>query len=231
MKTLANVIELEPTTLETPIGWEEPAVCPGVVVARGKRVVLRTLTPADLDHLAEWTEDPFIERMVGSELLHSYKHVYDKDASFYEACLTDPTQVVLVIEANGWTRPVGLVRLFNIHVQEGYAFLETILTDPKALRKGLGVEASQLIAYYGVDVLGLRRIEAKVYEYNLLSINSLRKHGFQQEGVLRKACFQGGRYWDVIVFGILKEEIEEQRKKDKMYFPFDGTEGDASEPT
>jgi RimJ/RimL family protein N-acetyltransferase len=232
METLGNVIEAEPMPVEAPIGREEPALWQGGVIAQGKRVALRTLTPADLDHLSDWTDDPFIERMVGSELLYTYKHVYDKDASFYEACLTDPTQVVMMIEARGgWTKPVGLVRLYNIHVAEGYAFLETMITDPRALRKGLGVEASQLIAYYGVDVLGLRRIEAKVYEYNLLSINSLRKHGFQQEGVLRKACAKGGRYWDVIVFGILKEEIEEQRKKDKLYFPFDGTEGDTSEPT
>lgn len=231
MKSLGNVLELGATTLEPPVDWEEPVVSQAVLIARGKRVVLRTLIPADLDYLSEWSEDPFLEQMVGSELLYTYKHVHDKDTSFYEACLTDPTQVVLVIEARGWPKPVGLVRLFNIHVPEGYAFLETMLTDRKAHRKGLGVEASQLIAYYGVDVLGLRRIEAKVYAYNLLSINSLRKHGFQQEGVLRKACFHGGRYWDVIVFGILKEEIEEQRKKDQMYFPFDGTEGDTSEPT
>ena len=37
------------------------------------------LEPAeDLDDLAEWAEDPFIERMVGSEFLGAYKHVYDK---------------------------------------------------------------------------------------------------------------------------------------------------------
>ncbi len=81
---------------------------------------------------------------------------------------------------------------------------------------GFGVEASKLISYYGIDVLGLRRIEAKVYAYNTLSINSLKRHGFQQEGILRKAGFQGGQACDVVVFGILREEIEEQRRKDGL---------------
>src|SRR5439155_23124233 len=139
------------------------------VVSRGTRVYLRTLRPEDLDYLSEWAEDPFIERMVGSEFLNTYKHVYDKDPSFYEAVLTDTTQVVLVVEGNhGWRKPLGLARLFNIHLLEGYAFLEVVLTDQKALRRGFGVEAGKLISYYGVDVLGLRRIEAKVYEYNSL---------------------------------------------------------------
>ena len=188
------------------------------VVSQGLRVYLRTLSPEDLEYLSEWAEDAFIERMVGSELLNSYKHVYEMDS----------TQIVLVIEASPeWARPLGLARLFNIHLLEGYAFLEVMLTDPKALRRGFGVEAGKLISYYGVDVLGLRRIEAKVYEYNRLSANSLRRNGFRQEGILRQAGYQDGQCWDMLVFGILKHEIEQQRKKDRIYLPLEGAEGEA----
>jgi [ribosomal protein S5]-alanine N-acetyltransferase len=204
----------------------------GSVIARGARVYLRTLTPGDLEHLSAWVDDPFLERMVGSELLQTYKHVWDKSPEFFEALLADPTQVVLVVEANqSWTKPVGVVRLFNIHLLEGYAFLETIIADPRAMKRGFGVEAGKLISYYGVDVLGLRRIEAKVYEYNVLSMNSLRRNGFRQEGVLRQAGFDGERYWDLVIFGILKEEIEAQRKKDKLSLPLDSPEGNGRDPS
>jgi RimJ/RimL family protein N-acetyltransferase len=216
------VIQLDPAD-PAPLPRPDVARPRSVVVARGRRVSLRTLVPSDLESLSEWAEDPFLEQMVGSEFLHAYKHVYDKGPEFYEACLTDPTQVVFVVEANrGGTRPLGVVRLFNIHLLEGYAFLETMITDQRALKKGFGVEAGRLISYYGVDVLGLRRIEAKAYEYNLLSINALRRNGFTQEGILRKAGLHGGQYWDVVIFGILKDEIEEQRKKDKVCFPLEG---------
>lgn len=205
----------------------DPAIEP-TVVTRNKCIYLRTLVPADLGYLAEWADDPFIEKMVGSEFLHSYKHAYDKDPSFYDAVLTDPTQVPLVIEAHqGWGKPVGLVRLFNIHVVEGYAYIETVIADPKALRHGFGVQASRLMAYYGIDVLGLRRIESKVYEYNAVSINTLKRNACVQEGVLRKAAFRDGRYWDVIVFGILREELEELRRRDKYLLPPEGTGIDA----
>jgi [ribosomal protein S5]-alanine N-acetyltransferase len=204
----------------------------GSVISRGTRVYLRTLTPADLEHLSAWVDDPFLERMVGSELLHTYKHVWDKSPAFFDALLTDPTQVVLVVEAyRGWTKPVGVVRLFNIHLLEGYAFLETIIADPRAMKRGFGVEAGKLVSYYGVDVLGLRRIEAKVYEYNVLSMNSLRRNGFRQEGVLRQAGFDGERYWDLVIFGILKEEIEAQRKKDRVSLPLESPEGNGREPS
>ena len=204
----------------------------GVVISRGTRVYLRTLQASDLEHMASWVDDPFLERMVGSEFLQAFKHVWDKSPAFYDAVLTDPTQVALMIEAyRGWTKPVGVVRLFNIHLLEGYAFLETIITDMRAMKRGFGIEAAKLIAYYGMDVLGLRRLEAKVYEYNVLSMNSLRRNGFRQEGVLRQAGFDGERYWDLVIFGILKEEIEAVRRRDKVYLPLDPSEGNGREST
>jgi len=187
-----------------------------LVIMRGKWISLRTLVPSDLAYLSEWADDPHVEKMVGSEFLHAYKHQYDKHPSFYEAVLNDPTQVVFMIDAHqGWDRPVGLIRLFNVHVVEGYAYIEAIVADQKALKRGFGVHACRLISYYGVDALGLRRIEAKVYEYNALSINTLKRNNCVQEGVLRKAAYKDGRYWDVYVFGILKEELEELRRRDK----------------
>jgi [ribosomal protein S5]-alanine N-acetyltransferase len=204
----------------------------GVVISRGTRVYLRTMTVQDLEHLSRWVDDPFLDRMVGSELLHSYRDVWERSPAFYEAVLTDPAQVVLMVEAcHGWTQPIGVVRLFNIHLLEGYAFLEAIIADVRAMKRGFGVEAGKLLCCYGMDVLGLRRIEAKVYAYNALSMNCLRRNGFRQEGVLRQAGFDGKHYCDVVVFGILKEEMETQRQKEKVQLPLDPVEGNGREPT
>lgn len=195
----------------------------GVVIVRGTRVYLRTFTRGDLEHLAGWVDDPFLERMVGSEFLHAFKHDWDKNPGFHDAVLNDATQVVLMVEARAgnWPGPVGLVRLFNIHLLEGYAFLETIIAHERALRRGFGIEAGKLVAYYGVDALGLRRLEAKVYEYNVLSMNALKRNGFHQEGVLRQAGYDGTRHWDVVVFGILGDEIEAVRRRDKVGLPLE----------
>jgi len=230
LDVMGNVIDVEETPPHVPADIRRPNQ--GVVISRGTRVYLRTFTQADLAWLSEWVEDPYLERMVGSEFFHAFKHNWDKAPAFHEAVLNDPTQVVLMVEAHrGWTKPVGVVRLFNIHLLEGYAFLETIITDRRAIRRGFGVEAGKLVAYYGVDVLGIRRIEAKVYAYNVLSMNTMRRNGFHQEGVLRQAGFDGTRYWDVVVFGILKDEIDAVRKRDKVYLPLDEPEGNVIEPT
>jgi RimJ/RimL family protein N-acetyltransferase len=186
----------------------------GRVIAQGERVNLRALVSTDRALLQRWANDPALDYLAGSELLRSYRRAGEPEA-FIDACLADPTQaVMIVVPADGRPEPLGLVRLFNIHRPDGYAFLETLIAARRAVGRGFGIEAGKLICGWGLDVLGLERIEAKVYAYNTLSINALKRNGFRLEGVLRRAGFQDGRRCDMLVFGILREELEAQRRKE-----------------
>jgi RimJ/RimL family protein N-acetyltransferase len=187
---------------------------PSRVMAAGERVCLREPHSADQLLLEGWASDTFLERMAGSEFLRALRHVDNHDPAFLAGCQTDPTQVIMIVTEVESGKAIGYVRLFNIHRGDGYAFLETIIAEQPAARRGCGVEAGKLICAWGLDVLGLERIEAKVYDYNLLSINSLKRNGFRLEGVLRKATLREGQRCDVLVFGILREELEAQRRKE-----------------
>ena len=184
------------------------------IFAVGKRVYARALRVSDLPHLSAWAADPMLEEMVGSELFTQFIEVYRRSPVFLDALRADHTQVNMVICTREGDRPLGLVRLFNIHRREGYAFLETIIADPRALRLGYGIEGSKLIAYWAIDVLKLRRLEAKVYPWNRLSVNTMKRRGWQLEGVLREAVFHEGEYRDLLVFGILAHEIAANKADD-----------------
>lgn len=189
------------------------------VLAQGKRVRLRTFTRGDLNYLGKWSDSPFVEKMVASEFLYQYKHIYHRrNDVFLDFLLRDTTQLpaLIIPRHQEPEQPVGFVRLYTINLIHGYAFLETVIADPHSMRKGWGVEASRLLLAYALDHIGIHRVEAKVFAYNQLSINSLRRNGFRQEGVLREACFTDGKFWDILVFGILKEEMEQERKKDEI---------------
>jgi RimJ/RimL family protein N-acetyltransferase len=186
----------------------------GPVVAQGERVGLRPLLTTDRPLLDRWAWDPELDYLAGSELLRAYRSAGDLTI-FVDTCLADPSQAVMVIvPADGRSEPLGLGRLYNIHRQEGFAFLEMLIAERQAVGRGFGVEAGKLICAWGLDVLGLERIEAKVYAYNRLSINALKRNGFRLEGVLRQAGFQDGQRCDMLVFGILREELEAQRQKE-----------------
>ena len=203
-----------PTASPTSAWDDDGPDAEGVIFARGRRVVLRTLRRADLPVLSQWARSAFLREMVGSELLHTYRTIYRESPAFLDMLRADASQLNLVIVAPGWDRPVGMVRLFNVHREDGYAFFETMIAEGRALRLGFGIEASKLLAYYAIDVMGLRRLEAKVYEHNLLSINTMKRRGWQLEGTLRQAVLHHGRYENLLVFGILRDEIEAQKLDD-----------------
>lgn len=189
------------------------------------RLMLRQPTWDELPLFARWANEPLLDQMVGSEFLYRCRHLGPYHPEFVASVLGDATALTLVVQPRGASvPPVGFVRLYNIRLLEQLAFLETAVADLHALRKGWGIEASRLLIACGMDLLGLRRVEAKVYAYNLLSINSLRRNGFRQEGILRRAKTYEGQHWDILVFAILREEMEEQRRREQ--FPYLGFWGE-----
>lgn len=192
----------------------------GAAVAATGRLCVRPPAWDDLALFERWANESRLDEMVGSQLLYLCRHLGPYHPEFTARTLHDPTSVTVLVEPLPGRGPVGFVRLYNVHLGEGFAFLETAIATPRALRGGMGIEASRLVLAWAMDVLGLRRIEAKVYAYNLLSVNSLRRNGFAQEGVLRRARTWEGQQWDILVFAILDEEMRRQRARDA--FPYLG---------
>jgi RimJ/RimL family protein N-acetyltransferase/ABC-type transporter Mla MlaB component len=176
-------------------------------------MTLRVPAWDDLASFDRWAVEPLLDQMVGSRLLYRCRHLAAHDADFVAEVTANPTALTALIVPAQTGRPVGFVRLYQIDLVEGFAFLETAVADVRALRRGWGVLASRLLLCWAMDVLGLHRVEAKVYAYNALSVNALTRNGFVREGRLRSAREYDGRRWDLLVFGILHEEMVAQRTR------------------
>ena len=200
----------------------EPAAGPAVIAAAG-RVTLRQPRLDDLPAFRDWGRDGFVDQMVGSPLLYRCRHLPIDDPILLDVVAHDPRSVTAVIESPVAKGPLGFVRLHEIDLAAGFAFLETVVVEPQALRRGIGIEASRLLVAWAMDALAIRRVEAKVYASNLLSINALRRNGFQQEGVLREARIYEQQAWDILVFAILEREMRRERAAEQFasfaFFP------------
>jgi RimJ/RimL family protein N-acetyltransferase len=180
---------------------------PPVIPSNGAHV--RLVPPAwdDMRLLADWAKDDRLADSVGSDMLQLGRYFGFGDPQFVGAVLETPTSLLFLIVPLTLATPVGFVRLYNINLAQRFGFLETVVATPPGRRPAWGIEASQLLSRYAVDVLGLHRIETKVYADNVLSTNALRRHGFTLEGQLREAHARAGHRGDILVFGILEPEI------------------------
>lgn len=72
--------------------------------------------------------------------------------------------------------------------------------------KGIMTEAVHGIVQFGFRYMQLNRIEADVTLNNHASVRVLEKVGFKAEGILRQAGYWKGRYHDLRLFALLREE-------------------------
>ena len=83
-------------------------------------------------------------------------------------------------------KPIGNVRLFNIHSIHKRAELSLLFYDKNEWSKGYATESVNAVINYGFNTLGLHRIIADYYATNIASSKMFSKVGFVIEGVFRE---------------------------------------------
>jgi RimJ/RimL family protein N-acetyltransferase len=179
-------------------------------VAQTPRLGLRPPMWEELRLLHRWAHDAALDELVGSQLLAMCRHLGPHHPDFITEALASPIALTLLVQPRQpGAEPVGFVRLYGVNLDQRFLFLETAVAQPRGRRIAWGIEATRLACAYAVEALGIERIETKVYAYNTLSVNSLKRNGFTLEGTLRQARMHGGRRWDILVFSALEPEIRD----------------------
>jgi RimJ/RimL family protein N-acetyltransferase len=98
------------------------------------------------------------------------------------------------------------VRMVNGPPPNGYCWNIGIWILPEHRGKGHGSEAQRLGAAYLFEHSYLERIEAGTEVDNIGEQRALERAGFTREGVLRRACFRGGQWRDMVQYSKLRGE-------------------------
>jgi RimJ/RimL family protein N-acetyltransferase len=64
----------------------------------------------------------------------------------------------------------------------------------------------RLLLQHGFDTLNLNRVYLRVYANNVRATRCYEKAGFVLEGRMRKAHYQNGEYFDILLMSILRSE-------------------------
>ncbi len=103
-------------------------------------------------------------------------------------------------------RLIGFARLDWIEWTNGNGYLRMGIGEAEERGKGYGTEALQLLMRYAFHELNLHRLTAVVPEYNPVAVHIVQKAGFTEEVRRRQALDRDGRRWDLLHFGILRQE-------------------------
>jgi RimJ/RimL family protein N-acetyltransferase len=105
------------------------------------------------------------------------------------------------------SRLVGFASVEWIEWNNGQGWIRLGIGDPADRGKGYGSEALRMLIRYAFGELNLYRLSASVPEYNRAALHVLQKAGFQVEVRRRKAILRDGEACDLLVLGLLRDEL------------------------
>ena len=168
----------------------------------GERIYLRPLERDDAPIFVPWVNDQEITR----NLILYRPMNRDQEEEFIARASKEQGGMVLGIALRKDDRLIGNTGFHALHLKDRHAGFGILIGDKTEWDRGYGTEATALMARYGFETLNLNRIWLHVYEHNSRGRRAYEKVGYQVEGTLRKHSYRDGRYWDVIVMGLLREE-------------------------
>ena len=117
-----------------------------------------------------------------------------------------------MIRARADDRLIGKAMIRRIEWANGSCDVRLGIGSLDDQRKGYGTQALRMLLRFAFAELNMFRVSAHVAEYNEGAITLLKKLGFVEEVRRRQSLERDGRRWDLLVFGLLKDDWLNQAK-------------------
>jgi len=178
-----------------------------MIIGKKVRLVRPPDRGAEHELLVAWRNDPANKPFFISEEPISL----DSHLAWWDGVKQDHHQRFYLIETlnevEGGPVLIGTTSLFDIDWQSRTANYGRLLIASAYRGQGYGLEAEVLLLNYAFNVLNLRKIWSEIFDYNEAALELHWKTGFQIEGHLRQHVFKAGKYVDLVLIGLLKEEF------------------------
>ena len=165
---------------------------------------LREISRKDIKEINKWRNDKELIAFLGAP----YRYINEEiDELWYDNYIKNRNNTVRCSIVNLDDNVVGLVTLADIDYINRSSVLHIMIGNNNFQNQGIGKYAIKEMLSHAFMNLNLNRVELEVLSTNERARAVYKKIGFNEEGILRKACFKNGNYVDVIVMAILKEEF------------------------
>lgn len=158
------------------------------------------MVSSDLERVLCWRNHSDVRRYMYSQ----HEITLAEHERWFERAARDERRSLLIFESN--RKPFGFINIHQIAV--GGIAEWGFYVAPNS-PKGIGYNLGKTSLEYAFTQLKLHKICGEVLLYNEKSIKFHRKLNFREEGILRDHYFDGQTYHNVVCFGLLVSEWQE----------------------
>jgi diamine N-acetyltransferase len=151
----------------------------------GKNIILRALEPTDIDLMYEWENDLNVWPVSGT-LVPFSRHTMEQFIKMSHLDIYTNKQLRLAIDKkspDGFpVETVGYVDLFDFDPAHRRAGVGILIGNLEARRKGVALEALNLLSEYAYNVLHLHQLYCHIHVNNEASIRLFSAAGYSCNG-------------------------------------------------
>lgn len=175
-----------------------------------KTVYFRAFEEEDAELIYQWMNDDELKKL--STGLNR-RMCRDEASEWVKARIRhNPYQVFWAICAKDSNKMIGYAYLTNIHYINSSADFGGVMIGDKNYQDGMAwIETYVFVYEYAFERLNLNRLYGSAIDEHKTTL-AMRKAMFNTtEGVMRQATFKNGKYYDVSMSSILKDEYFEHK--------------------
>lgn len=173
-----------------------------------ERLTLRQVTQEDADNLLVYLSDVDVMKYYGLEPFKSINDAFD-EISWYQSIFEKGTGIRWGITLKEQDEIIGSCGFFNKVAQHHRAEIGFELSK-EHWGKGIASEAIKTVLYYGFEQMDLQRIEALIEPPNITSQKVVERQGFIREGLLRNYEYTCGKFDNLYMYSLLKQDYQER---------------------
>jgi RimJ/RimL family protein N-acetyltransferase len=166
----------------------------------GERITLAPLTPEMMSNYVRWFADTEVTRYMGV----SNCPTLAMEQQWFEEMATSSTNIVWAILVED--RHIGSTGIHQINWRHQRAITGNVIGDKNEWGKGYGSEAVRLRTKYAFTQTTLEKLETEAFTDNIGSRRCLEKAGYRQYGIARRHVFRDGKWNDMWLADLLREE-------------------------
>lgn len=169
----------------------------------GQTIILKQMASADLDDFIKVENEKSTLLLANDDI--PFPHTVEDHTSFFQSISGKKQEFFFGIFEKTTEQLIGSCGVYNINWTNSTCLVGISISE-KWHGKGLGTDAMQTLISFIFDYIAINKIKLQVFSFNEGAIRSYEKCGFTKEGTLRNEIFRFGKFHDIIVFGLLREE-------------------------
>ena len=167
-------------------------------------VTIRRARPDDVDFLVALTTHEDVDPFLSARRATTHDEILEE----VERSEREPQRFGrFVVEVDG--ERAGVMGFGVENERSRIAHLAGLAIDPRFRGGRVADEAARLLQHHLLFDLGYHRLQLEIYGFNERAIRHAERAGFTREGVRRKAYDRHGEWVDGVLFGLVREDLEQ----------------------